>query len=43
MIDFESQNAEVACSNVDAAMEKYRLGSLSGSDFLKKRGCSKNL
>ncbi|MCL1973496.1 MAG: TolC family protein [Bacteroidetes bacterium] len=33
MIDFESQNAEVAYSNVDAAMEKYRLGSLSGIEF----------
>ena len=33
MIDFETQNAEVAYSNVDAAMEKYRLGSLSGIEF----------
>ena len=33
MIDFESQNAEVAYSNVEAAMERYRLGSLSGIEF----------
>ncbi|MCL2502412.1 MAG: TolC family protein [Bacteroidales bacterium] len=33
MIDFESQNAEVAHSNVEAAMERYRLGSLSGIEF----------
>jgi outer membrane protein TolC len=33
MIDFESQNAEVASSNVDAAMEGYRLGTLSGIEF----------
>ena len=33
MIDFETQNAEVAYSNVEAAMERYRLGSLSGIEF----------
>ncbi|MCL2727040.1 MAG: TolC family protein [Bacteroidales bacterium] len=33
MIDFETQNAEVASSNVEAAMERYRLGSLSGIEF----------
>ena len=33
MIDFEKQNAEVAYSNVDAAMERYRLGSLTGIEF----------
>jgi len=33
MIQFETQNAEVAFSNVEAAMERYRLGSLSGIEF----------
>jgi len=33
MIDFETQNAEVASSNVEAAMESYRLGSISGIEF----------
>jgi outer membrane protein TolC len=33
MIHFETQNAEVAYSNVEAAMERYRLGSLSGIEF----------
>jgi outer membrane protein TolC len=33
MIHFETQNAEVAYSNVEAATERYRLGSLSGIEF----------
>ena len=33
MIDFESLNAEVAYLNMDAAVEMYRLGALSGIEF----------
>ncbi len=33
MIDFEKENKETAYLNLDAAMEKYRLGSLSGIEF----------
>ncbi len=33
MIDFEKENKETAFLNLDAAMEKYRLGSLSGIEF----------
>ncbi|MDR2585281.1 MAG: TolC family protein [Prevotellaceae bacterium] len=33
MIHFETQNAQVAYSNVDAAMERYRLGSFSLIEF----------
>ncbi len=33
MVDFESENKEAAFLNLEAAMEKYRLGSLSGIEF----------
>ncbi|MDD2425267.1 MAG: TolC family protein [Bacteroidales bacterium] len=33
MVDFEKENKETAYLNLDAAMEKYRLGSLSGIEF----------
>jgi len=33
MIDFEEQNRDAASMNLEAAMEKYRLGSLAGIEF----------
>lgn len=33
MVDFEKENKETAFLNLDAAMEKYRLGALSGIEF----------
>jgi outer membrane protein TolC len=33
MIDFEEENREAASMNLEAAMEKYRLGSLAGIEF----------
>ena len=33
LIDFENESTEVALLNLDAAMEKYRLGALSGIEF----------
>ncbi len=33
LIDFEEENRQSAYMNLDAAMEKYRLGSLSGIEF----------
>ena len=33
MIDFETQNAEIAYFNLEAAMERYRLGTFSILDF----------
>ena len=32
-IDFENENKETASLNLDAAMEKYRLGALAGIEF----------
>ena len=32
-IDFEEESQDAARMNLDAAMEKYRLGSLSGIEF----------
>ena len=33
MVDFESESAMVAEENLDAALEKYKIGSLSGIEF----------
>ena len=33
MVDFEKENKETAFLNLEAAMEKYRLGALSGIEF----------
>jgi outer membrane protein TolC len=33
MIDFEQESAEAAMANLEAAMEMYRLGSMSGVEF----------
>lgn len=33
LIDFENENAEAMALNLDVAMERYRLGELSGIDF----------
>ena len=33
LIDFEEESRESAYLNLEAAMEKYRLGSLSGIEF----------
>lgn len=33
MIDFEEENRDAASMNLEAAMEKYRLGSLAGIEF----------
>lgn len=33
MVGFERESADVAEKNLDAALEKYKLGSLSGIEF----------
>jgi len=33
MVNFEIESADVAEANLDAALQKYKLGSLSGIEF----------
>ena len=33
IVNFENESADVAFENLDAALEKYKLGSLSGIEF----------
>ena len=33
IVNFENESAEVAFENLDAALEKYKLGTLSGIEF----------
>ncbi len=33
MVNFENESADVAAANLDAALEKYKIGSLSGIEF----------
>lgn len=33
MVNFENESADVAADNLDAALEKYKIGSLSGIEF----------
>ena len=33
MVNFENESAQVAEANLDAALEKYKIGSLSGIEF----------
>ena len=33
IVSFENESADVAFENLDAALEKYKLGSLSGIEF----------